>query len=144
MRLKSHLKTQKPASVMVWAAVSPCGLKSPLVFIPKGVKVNTAVYLDMMKKKVLPWLNNTHWDHGWIFQQDGAPSHTSNKTQMWCNENLEGFWPKNMRPLPLKIFDATRSFQCNTVTRYDPNVLKQHHVACGVSAELGVNPEVWS
>ena len=98
MRLKSHLKTQKPASVMVWAAVSPCGLKSPLVFIPKGVKVNTAVYLDMIKKKVLPWLNNTHWDHGWIFQQDGAPSHTSNKTQMWCNENLEGFWPKNMWP----------------------------------------------
>ena len=29
-----------------------------------------------------------------IFQQDGAPAHSANKTQDWCKVNLKGFWEK--------------------------------------------------
>ena len=85
---------------MVWAAVSDCGKKSPLVFIEKGVKINTEVYLQMLENKVLPWLNENQWENGWVFQQDGAPSHTSNQTQQWCRDNfgLDSFWPKEMWP----------------------------------------------
>lgn len=46
----------------------------------------------------------------WIFQQDGAPSHTSNRSQNWCKNNLHGFldkshWPPNSPDLnPLDYF----------------------------------------
>ena len=51
---RSHLKRQKPASVMVWAAVASDGSKSPLIVIEEGVKVNSQVYLNMLEGKVLP------------------------------------------------------------------------------------------
>ena len=51
---RSHLKRQKPASVMVWAAVASDGSKSPLIVIEEGVKVNSQVYLNMLQEKVLP------------------------------------------------------------------------------------------
>ena len=43
-------------------------------------------------------VNDTDWANGWIFQQDGAPIHTSNRMQQWCCENLgkDGFSPKEM------------------------------------------------
>jgi len=34
----------------------------------------------------------------YIFQQDGAPAHTSNKTQAWCRDNLSFFWEKDVWP----------------------------------------------
>ena len=44
------------------------------MFIEKGAKVNTDFYFEMLKSKVLPCLNDTDWENGWIFQQDGDPS----------------------------------------------------------------------
>ena len=46
----------------------------------------------------------------WLFQQDGASSHTSNKAQNWCRKNLPEFlekhhWPPNSPDLsPLDYF----------------------------------------
>ena len=40
---------QKPASVMVWAGVMSCGLKTPLIFIEEGVKINQHVYLGLLR-----------------------------------------------------------------------------------------------
>ena len=37
-------RTQKPDSVMVWTAISEKG-KSPLVFVPSGVKINKKLYI---------------------------------------------------------------------------------------------------
>ena len=42
---RTYLRRMKPARVMVWAAVASDGSKSPQVFIEKGVKVNTKVYI---------------------------------------------------------------------------------------------------
>ena len=48
-------RTQKPASVMVWAAVSQAG-KSPLVFVPEGVKINKETYIETILEQTLkPW-----------------------------------------------------------------------------------------
>ena len=44
---------QKPASIMVWAGVTSCGQKTPLIFIEGGVKVNQHIYLAMLKDEVL-------------------------------------------------------------------------------------------
>ena len=38
-------RVQKPQSVMVWAAVTSTG-KSPLIFVPSGVKINTREYIS--------------------------------------------------------------------------------------------------
>ena len=44
-------RRMKPASMMVWAAVSSNGKKFPLVFLEEGVKVNSEVYLKMLNEQ---------------------------------------------------------------------------------------------
>ena len=95
--VRTVYRRQKPAGVMVWAAVASDGTKSPLVFIKEGVKVNSQVYLKMLEEQVLTWVTES-FPGGYVFTQDGAPSHTSNVTQQWCKSHFKGFWDKNMWP----------------------------------------------
>lgn len=37
---RTHLRSKKPAGVMMWTEVASDGYKSPLVFIEEGVKVS--------------------------------------------------------------------------------------------------------
>ena len=37
-------------------------------------------------------------DEVFTFQQDGAPSHTANKTQTWCEHHFPRFWRKELWP----------------------------------------------
>lgn len=89
---------QKPASVMVWAGVTSCGLKTPLFFIEEGVKINQHVYLDLLRDKVLPWVESNLRAKGVTLQQDGATSHTAKMVQAFCKEHFKGFWPKELWP----------------------------------------------
>ena len=74
-------KRQKPAYVMVWAGVTSTGEKTPLIFIEEGVKINQHVYLNMLKKQLVPWINVTFKESGTTLQQDGAISHFANLVQ---------------------------------------------------------------
>ena len=56
---KVNLDNEKHVCVMVWAAVASEVTKSRVVFIDEGLKVNSQVYLNMLRKKVLPWLTET-------------------------------------------------------------------------------------
>ena len=38
-------RQQSPASIMVWACVTSCGKKGPLIFIQPGVKIDQHYYL---------------------------------------------------------------------------------------------------
>ncbi|QQP41203.1 Putative transposable element, partial [Caligus rogercresseyi] len=69
--------TRKPASVMVWGVVVFNGKKSPLLRIPDGVQINKIVYMDFLKTKVLPWIQEEFDGVPVCFQQDGAPAHTA-------------------------------------------------------------------
>lgn len=91
-------RTQKPVSIMVWGAVASNGKKSPLFRIPDGVKINKTVYLDFLKTMVIPWIKEEFTDVSICFQQDGAPAHTANEVQQWCEANFEHFWPKSFWP----------------------------------------------
>ena len=53
---RSMLRRQKLAFVMVWVCVTSRGKKTPIVFIPEGVKVNKNMYLAMLSDEVLPWM----------------------------------------------------------------------------------------
>lgn len=95
---RAVFRRQNPASVMVWAGVLSDGKKTPLIFVPKGVKVNKDVYLNLLKEDLLPWLESEYGDRLYVFSQDGAPAHTAKMVQDWCQENFPGFWHKNMWP----------------------------------------------
>ena len=63
-----------------------------------GLRVNTVVYLDVKETVVKPWMDSIAAGRPYIFQQDGAPAHNSNRTQQWCEANLPFFWEKEVWP----------------------------------------------
>ena len=99
--IPEHLKTvyhqQKPALVMVWAAFSKT-CKSPLAFIKQGMKLNTSVYIENILIPASQTMKKHFGNKNFTFQQDGAPSHMSRKTQVWCRANFMNFWSKEMWP----------------------------------------------
>ncbi|KAI6658361.1 MhmaT1 transposase [Oopsacas minuta] len=89
---------QKPHSVMVWAGVSATG-RTPLIFVPPGVKINATTYRELILEPVLQNLGQTMFNgEPFIFQQDGAPAHTANSTQTWLQHNFPGFIQKTEWP----------------------------------------------
>lgn len=89
---------QNSSSVMVWGAISRKG-KLPLVFIDKGVKINAKYYLEeVLQKRLIPAVQQMYGTEYYCFQQDGAPAHTANLVQKWCEENLTDYIPKNEWP----------------------------------------------
>ncbi|QQP49253.1 Putative dde superfamily endonuclease [Caligus rogercresseyi] len=79
---------------MVWAGVMSDGKKSPLIFVPEGVKINKEVYLSMLNDQVLPWIKAKYGETFFTFQQDSAPAHGSKLVQEWCKQNFPAFWDK--------------------------------------------------
>ena len=51
------MKTKFPATVMVFGVVSSDGHIMPHHIFEVGLKVNTNVYLDVLKSVVIPWCN---------------------------------------------------------------------------------------
>jgi hypothetical protein len=92
------MSTKFPATVMVLGVVSSDGDVMPPYFFEKGLKINQAEYIKVLRTVVKPWMDQVAGDRPYIFQQDGAPAHTGNQTQTWCRENLRGFWPKEIWP----------------------------------------------
>ncbi|QQP37037.1 Transposable element tcb1 transposase [Caligus rogercresseyi] len=56
----------------------------PLHFFAKGQNVKKEVYLDAMQTVVKPWMTQFAAGRPYLYQQDGAPAHTSNLVQNWC------------------------------------------------------------
>lgn len=115
-------RTQKPASVMVWAAISERG-KSPLVFVPQGIKINKERYIeDILEGALIPWCNSVYHDEVWTLQQDGATSHTARVTQQWCKDNCPSWiskeeWPPSspdLNALDYSLWSILESEACST------------------------------
>ena len=56
------MKTKFPATVMVFGVVSIKGHIMPPHIFEVGLKVNTKVYLDVLKSGVIPWSNQVAGD----------------------------------------------------------------------------------
>ena len=57
------------------------------------LKVNTKVYLDVLKSVVIPWGNQVAGGRTWVWQQDSAPAHKSKETQAWLQKECYDFAP---------------------------------------------------
>jgi transposase len=97
--IKYKFQTKHPASTMMFGLVSSDGKKMPPVFFPAGTKVNSEEYINVLQIHVLPWIRKNYGlGADYVLQQDGAPCHTSRRTQAWLKDNGVKFWPKEIWP----------------------------------------------
>ena len=87
------MKTKFPPTVMVFGVVSSEGYIMPLHIFEIGLKVNTKVYLDVLKSVMIPWCNQVAGGRPWVWQQDSAPAHKSKETQAWLQKKCYDFVP---------------------------------------------------
>ena len=80
------MKTKFLATVMVFGVVSSEGHIMPPHTFEVGLKVNTKVYLDVLKSVVIPWCNQVAGGRPWVWQQDSAPAHKSKETHAWLQK----------------------------------------------------------
>jgi len=106
---------------MVSAGVS-FGGKGRLHLIPNKTKVNAELYVETLLPKLVQDCRSV-LPSGFIFQQDGAPTHTAKLAQDWIAINCSEFidkdeWPPNspdLDPLDYHVWGAMleryKSFQ---------------------------------
>ena len=56
------MRTKHPQGVMMLGVVASDGKKMPPYFFPQGLKINTEVYLNVMRKVVKPWIDTNYPD----------------------------------------------------------------------------------
>ena len=82
------MKTKFPATVMVFGVVSSEGHIMPPHIFEVGLKVNTKVYLDVLKSVVMPWCNQVAGGRPWLWQQDSAPAHKPKRDPGLASEGV--------------------------------------------------------
>ena len=85
------MKTKFPATVMVFGVVSSEGHIMPPHIFEVGLKVNTKVYLDVLKSVMIPWCHQVAGDRPWVWRQDSTPAHKSKETQVWLEKECFDF-----------------------------------------------------
>ena len=93
-------KTRFPATVIVSGVVSSEGHTLPPHIFEVGLKVNTKVYLDVLKSVLIPWWNQVAGGRPWVWQQDSALAHKSKETQAWLQKECYAFVPFSHWPPP--------------------------------------------
>ena len=94
------MKTKFPATVIVFGVVSSEGHIMPPHIFEVGLKVNTKVYLNVLKRVVIPWCNQVAGGRSWVWQWDPAPAHKSKETQVWLQKECYDFVPFSHCPFP--------------------------------------------
>ena len=104
------MKTNFPTTVMVFGVVSSEGHIMPPHIFEVTLKVNTKLYLDVLKSMVILWCNQVAGGRPWVWQQDSTPAHNSKETQALLQKECYDFvpfshWPPSFPDLnPLDYF----------------------------------------
>ena len=98
------MKTKFPATDMVFGMVSREGHIMPPHIFEVGLKVNTKMYLDVLKSVVIPWCNQVASGRPWVWQQDSVLAHKSKETQAWLQKECYDFVPFSHWPPPPLIW----------------------------------------
>jgi hypothetical protein len=100
-------REQAPLKVMAWGGIGH-NFKSQLIFVHEELKIDHAVYIEMLGLfKQQAKVNHPHrigtnpdgtWRRRFTFQQDGAPAHKHGLTQEYCRTHFPDFisyvqWP---------------------------------------------------
>ena len=105
---------------MVWAGISAVG-RTPLIFVPAGVKINSSTCCELILEPVVKNLSRNMFNgESFIFQQDGVPTHTSNASQTWLRKNIPRFiakdeWPlysPDLNPMDYSVWSILESRVC--------------------------------
>ena len=80
------MKRKFPAKVIVFGEVLSEGRIMPSNIIEVGLKVNTKVYLDVLKSVVIPWCNQVAGGRPLVWHKESAPAHMSKETQAWLQK----------------------------------------------------------
>ena len=72
---------------MISAAVSKLG-KTSLYIIEQGVRIDSEYYCSSLLSQLIPDMNALSPNEDYIFQQDGARSHTSKYAMRYLDDNL--------------------------------------------------------
>lgn len=97
-KVPSVERSKFPKSVMVLGVVSNRGDVMPPFFFPERSRLTAEAYVQVLKSKVVPWMENIAQGQSYTFQQDGAPAHTAGITQTWLSANTPDFWGKEVWP----------------------------------------------
>ena len=89
----THQTTLRTATVMFFSVVSNKDQIMPPHIFDVGLKVNTKVYLGVLKSVVIPWCNQVAGSRPWVWQQDSAPAYKSKETQAWLQKECYDFVP---------------------------------------------------
>ncbi len=65
------------AGVMFLGIVASDRKIGPPIFLPKGLKVNSEAYINILRHRVKPWIDRNYALDPRFWQQDGASAHTS-------------------------------------------------------------------
>ncbi len=82
----------------------------PPHIVETGLWVNTDISLEVMESTVLPWIKTVAGDRHWVWPQDPAPCHVSNKSIKWLKDHCYDLvsndcWPHSSPDLyPLDYF----------------------------------------
>jgi hypothetical protein len=82
----------------------------PLHIFETGIWVNTDIYLEVMESTVLPWIKTVAGDRPWVWPQDPAACHVSNRFIKWLKDHCydlvsKDCWPPSSPDLnPLDYF----------------------------------------
>ena len=92
-------RTTKPVSAMMLGVVGSDGQVMPPLWMEKGAKDDSKIYIDNLKKVKL-WLDENYTNRGlrYVFMQGDAPSHTTEETITWMEANFPDFWRPDMWP----------------------------------------------
>lgn len=85
--------------IMVAGAFCAKG-KSKLVFFENGENINSDIYIEKILPNYTSMINSEIFDNkrGIVFQQDGAPAHTSRDACKFLADNFDTIWGKNIWP----------------------------------------------
>ena len=92
------MRTKHPQSVMMFGLVASDGKKMPPYFFEEGLRMGQKEYYKLLRYHVVPWLKANYPNGNYVFQQDGAPAHNSEKCQNFCKTQMADFWDKSMWP----------------------------------------------
>ena len=105
------MKTKFPATVMVFDVISSEGHIMPLLIFDVGLKVDTKVYLDVLKSVMISLCNQVAGGRPWVWQQDSVSAHKSKEPQTWLQKECYDFVPfYHWPPPPLTWTRWTTSF----------------------------------